>query len=152
MLLQMSPNRWSCLPNSFANALEVPISDIFDFVGHDGSEIIWPELSEPFCRRSFHIQEMIAYAHYCHKLSITEFQAIYGSVPSQSNTNPFKRRSPYLESLLMGENYIGVLTGFYHQMAHAVAWNGYEKLIYDGSRKYTIDNFNIQSFWRFSEK
>lgn len=28
-------------------------------IGHDGSEIIWPDLPDPQCRRSFHIQECL---------------------------------------------------------------------------------------------
>ena len=28
-------------------------------IGHDGSEILWPNLPEPRCRRAFHLQECI---------------------------------------------------------------------------------------------
>ncbi len=58
---QAQPNGWSCLPTSFAMVLEVDVKDIFGWLDHDGSEIIWPELPEPLCRRAFHIQEMVDY-------------------------------------------------------------------------------------------
>ena len=32
---------------------------IIELYGHDGSEILWPELSEPLKRRGFHWQETI---------------------------------------------------------------------------------------------
>ena len=39
--------------------LDMPLADIFDEIGHDGSQIIWPDLPEPMCRRGFHPQELI---------------------------------------------------------------------------------------------
>jgi hypothetical protein len=37
----------------------MPVDMIYERIGHDGSEIIWPHLPEPRCRRAFHIQECI---------------------------------------------------------------------------------------------
>jgi hypothetical protein len=56
---QIKPNRWSCLVTAFAMALDIPVAELIRLVGHDGSEIVNPELPEPGCRRGFHIQEMI---------------------------------------------------------------------------------------------
>jgi hypothetical protein len=39
-------------------AFDVPVARIISLVGHDGSEIAWPELKEPYNRRGFHLQEM----------------------------------------------------------------------------------------------
>ena len=62
MRLLRKPERWMCLPTSFAMVLDLPLSAIFDEIGHDGSQIIWPDLPEPTCRRGFHPQELI---HVC---------------------------------------------------------------------------------------
>jgi len=62
MILQFQPNRWSCLATSFAMALDIPVAQFFDLVGHDGSEILYPELPEPVCRRGIHVQEAIEVA------------------------------------------------------------------------------------------
>jgi hypothetical protein len=62
MRLLRKPERWMCLPASFAIVLDLPLSDIFREIGHDGSQIMWPDLLEPTCRRAFHPQELI---HVC---------------------------------------------------------------------------------------
>lgn len=57
MLLQLKPHSWSCLATSFAMALDIPVRLFELMAGHDGSEIMFPELSEPLCRRGFHVSE-----------------------------------------------------------------------------------------------
>ncbi len=59
MLYQRQPNHWSCLPTAFAISLDVAVLDFIRHIGHDGSEIIWPTLTEPSSRRGFHIQECL---------------------------------------------------------------------------------------------
>lgn len=59
MLVQKSPNRWSCLPTAVAIALNVTVESVISWVGHDGSEITHAGLPEPMNRRGFHQQEMI---------------------------------------------------------------------------------------------
>ena len=59
MRLQPKPQRWMCLPASFAMALDIPLADVLRDVGHDGGSIVWPNLPEPICRRGFHPQELI---------------------------------------------------------------------------------------------
>ena len=51
-----------CLPTAFAMALDMPVADLLAAIGHDGSEIVFPSLPEPLCRRCFHIQEPIQVA------------------------------------------------------------------------------------------
>jgi hypothetical protein len=62
MRLLRKPERWMCLPASFAMALDIPLEAIFKETGHDGSEIVWPQLPEPMRRRGFHPQELV---HVC---------------------------------------------------------------------------------------
>jgi len=40
-------------------ALNIPVAQLIERIGHDGSEIVFPELPEPACRRGFHSQEII---------------------------------------------------------------------------------------------
>lgn len=147
-----APNGWSCLANAFAMALDIPIHEIFKSVGHDGSEIIWKDLPEPFNRRSFHIQEMVAMCRRRFGLYVTEYQAVYALAPTGYNVDPLVRPNlGVMEQMLSLEIHDGVLTGFSGKMPHAVAWDGYEKMIYDaGGCCYSIDKFSIQSFWCFS--
>ena len=52
-------NRWSCLPKAAAIAADVPFEKILEKIGHDGSEILWPDLPGKYQRRSFHTQEIV---------------------------------------------------------------------------------------------
>lgn len=59
MKLQRKPNRWSCIATAFAMALDIPVAEVFRIVGHDGSEVVFPELPEPIGRRGLHLQECL---------------------------------------------------------------------------------------------
>ena len=50
------------MPLAFAMALDMPVAELLAAIGHDGSEIVFPSLPEPLCRRCFHIQELIQVA------------------------------------------------------------------------------------------
>jgi hypothetical protein len=62
MELQQRPEPWMCMPLAFAMALNMPVADLLAALGQDGSEIVFPSLPEPLCRRCFHIQELIQVA------------------------------------------------------------------------------------------
>ena len=47
------------MPLAFAMALEIPVVELLEELGHDGSELVFPNLPEPACRRGFHIQELV---------------------------------------------------------------------------------------------
>jgi hypothetical protein len=59
MQLVPNPNSWSCLLASFASALDVNINVLIDEVGHDGSEIVFPEAIGINKYRAYHPQEFI---------------------------------------------------------------------------------------------
>lgn len=50
-------NGWNCVARAFSAASGVNYSDLIDAIGHDGSEIIWPNHPEPDNRRGFHVFE-----------------------------------------------------------------------------------------------
>ncbi len=58
MQLQRQPSNWSCFITAFAMCIDTPVADLIAEVGHDGSEIIWPELREPLNRRAWTLQEL----------------------------------------------------------------------------------------------
>lgn len=57
MKLQIKPHPWSCLATSFAMALDISVDLFHELAGHDGSEILFPWLPDPLCRRGFHASE-----------------------------------------------------------------------------------------------
>src|SRR4051812_46325565 len=69
---QKTPNKWSCVPTAFAICLDIPVEKIIEEIGHDGSNIIFPHLTEPLCRRGFHLQELFKVCHN-HGYAVTQF-------------------------------------------------------------------------------
>lgn len=43
-------------------ALDIPVRLFEQLAGHDGGEIVFPDLSEPLCRRGFHVSEAVLVA------------------------------------------------------------------------------------------
>ncbi len=62
MKLQLKPERWQCAVTAFAMALDCPVRDLMLCIGHDGGEIVFPDLPEPANRRGHNIYEMIPVA------------------------------------------------------------------------------------------
>lgn len=152
MILQESPNKWSCLPTSFAMALDKEVQQVLSLVGHNGSEIIWPKLKEPYCRRSFHIQEMILIS-YALGYTCTPFEAIPVSKPLGA-TEPYAidiaTPQGRMNDLLF-DNY-GVLIGLGKSgLPHAVAWDGYQIFDPNGTI-YNISSFTLETFWYMRKK
>jgi len=59
MKLQLKPERWQCAATAFAMALDYPVADLMSRLGHDGSEVAFPDLPEPARRRGHNIYELI---------------------------------------------------------------------------------------------
>lgn len=57
MKIQKQPNPYSCLATAIAIAADIDIENMIRELGHDGSEIIFPNAPEPSNHRGFHPQE-----------------------------------------------------------------------------------------------
>jgi hypothetical protein len=148
----LSSNRWSCIPCAFASVLDVSLRDILDFVGHDGSEIIWPNLPEPKRRRGFHIQEMIDFA-WMQSCAVTHFE-ILSSLRPDSASAMFSITSPLaleekLHRILIERSVVGgTLT---NGMRHAVAWDGTKVFDSRAPGITRLNQMNISEFWVVTE-
>lgn len=60
--LQLKHERWQCAVTAFAMVLDCPVADLMMCLGHDGGEIVFPDLPEPANRRSHNLYEMIQVA------------------------------------------------------------------------------------------
>jgi hypothetical protein len=141
--LQKQPNEWSCLPTAFAMVLDIPVAKIFETLDHDGSEVIFPDEPEPYCRRSFHIQEMI---DVCMLRNIgvvaVELHPVSEAQGHQYKVPVSNRRLDYYIV-----NYNGVLVGVGSSgKPHAVAWNG-DKIYDPNGTTYGITDFTIDTFY-----
>jgi len=74
MIRQISPNKWSCLLVSFAQILDVDFKELINYIGHNGSELLFPDdpRGDPYTRRSFNVQEIIDYVLNETLYSVTE--------------------------------------------------------------------------------
>lgn len=144
MKIQMQPNKWSCLPTAFAIALGVPVGEVIKTIGHDGSEIVFPGLTEPFCRRSFHIQELIDVCTH-RNIGIIPVEIAPISETIRRHTYKIPVLSDRIEYYLI--KYTGVLTGIGASgKPHAVAWDGNMVLDPNGG-KYNVRDFQIDTFF-----
>lgn len=119
MQLIESPNRWSCLPASFAMAMGLSLDVILESIGHDGSEIIWPLMPEPQRRRTFHLQECIAVSwRFGWAVTEHEFEPIL--TPDGMQMLYLLARTDIKDIM---RRVSGVLIGRGRANMHAVAWD-----------------------------
>lgn len=131
-------------------ALDIPVDDAVDFIGHDGSDVVFPELTEPKCRRGFHSQELV------------ELAIRYGIFPTPFQVLPTLRSEcgqfshamyPYTIprfALFQGiiESTRGVLEGTGITCHHAVAYDRGKIFDPDGQEfPYSIKNCQAQCFY-----
>jgi len=123
--------------------LDIPVTVIFDYCGHDGSDIIFDGVLDPHGRRSFHIQEMIDFCYYRQKAVIP-----IERTPSGINTFGMIHYLPVCTERihLFLRREVGVLTGTVRNNPHAVAWDRHRILDLDGSI-YDVGSFNIDTLF-----
>lgn len=140
-------NNWSCLPKAFAMASGIPVEVIIEEIGHDGSEILFPQYKEPYCRRGFHIQELINVMD-DHGILVTPFetelQLIGGTKPNYTIKKVKLIDPEYMRRKMF--NSVGVLVGDTNKgNRHAIIWR--TGLMYDNDGS-VVDCFQIKCFYR----
>jgi len=146
MKIQKSPNRWSCLATSFAMVLDTPLQDLIKEIGHDGSEIAFPGLPEPYQRRSFHIQEFV---EPCLRrgflLCPVEGHPMLGAMDRVIQVELPGGNQARLVRML--QSFQGVAVGNGRIGPHAVAWDRHQ--VYDPNGMIYADfaSFTIREFW-----
>lgn len=142
MRQQQSPNAWSCLPTAFAVSVGCSVYDLIEHVGHTGSELTWPNLPEPMCRRGFHIQELIVVLH-ATGYSVTPIER-YSQIAPDVNVPPqiIDNRQRFEQVVNTTR---GVITGHTHRCGHAVAYDHGHILDPRGS-SYRLDDCEANDF------
>jgi len=125
MELQQRPEPWMCMPLSFAMALDMPVGDLLAAIGHDGSEIVFPSLPDPLCRRCFHVQEPIQVA-LSRGLAVTPVELFPVLQPTE--VGPFHKTVLYtdgnwrrFEAVIQASR--GVIDGTGARFGHTVAYD-----------------------------
>jgi hypothetical protein len=147
MILQNQPNRWSCLPTSLAMLSDKSFNEIIALIGHDGSEIVFKDLPEPQCRRSFLIEEI---QYITPTLGFVLVPYFPGVVYKPQEKLSIQVDFPQLGAKMMERD--GIIFGYPmgRTLGHVVAWSALEALIYDpNGTKYPADAgyFVIETFY-----
>lgn len=127
--------------------LDSSVEYLFEKLGHDGSEILWPNLPDPFCRRGHHIEELQYVALGFHRLFVP-FVPAFEYNPGANENLPFARYQFDIAFEAMLKRYDGILVGRWQRgHPHAVAWSAKEGLLYDpeGSIHSDISAFAIDT-------
>ncbi len=143
-------NSWSCIISAAAMVLDLHPDVVEECIGHNGSEIIFPELRDPARRRGFHVQEIIDCAH-AYGYAVTPIEGLPISTPNGTDEYEVKFREDRFGYYLKGN--IGIITGRTRVWAHAVAWDG--DRVFDPRLFSSIALadciMDIDTFWLFSK-
>lgn len=115
--------------------LGITLNEMLTRIGHDGSEIIWPELPEPQRRRTFHIQECLAVAL---RLGFGTTELQFGPSLTPDGQRLHEVTPPIDIRWLMSIS-TGVLYGRGRVTNHVVAWDG-QKVYDPNGTIYDIEN------------
>ena len=142
-------NSWSCVLDAAATVVGCEPEDLIEFIGHDGSEIIYPGLKDPANRKGFHIQEILD----------AVMRLGYGLIPIEARPVQIilENHTDYYEVPVGVERFYnhlkdhnGIIIGKNPSgLYHAVAWVD-NKIIDPIGRIYGLDSckFDIKIFWR----
>ena len=146
MIIREQPNRWSCTVAATATVLDIDISTLVEAIGHDGSEIMFPDLPEPLNRRAFNLQEIgfalwrlgFYFGHFDFiPLSILDTDHIY-----EVHYDDVEKRFQDLMSRTVGVGCGRILN---LDKTHAFAWNG-QKCYDPTGFVYPLSRFELYSF------
>ena len=141
--IQKQPNAATCLVTSFAMVLNIPVAELMEQIGHDGLEILFPDLKPPYCYRGHHIQELI-FACFERGYAVTPIEPIPVSSCGEQRYHHHDMVWWLEKTLLMRH---GVLVGKIRAHEHSVAWDRVN--CHDPATKmiYPIDRFELRTFY-----
>lgn len=126
---------------------ETDLVCVLELFGHDGSQLIWPDLPEPKCRLGFAVNEMVMVAY---RLDCDLIPVIpeWPSRPDKNSAEFLVKVDPvWVEE--MYSTYDGILIGrSCSKNEHAVCWDHDRNLILDpNGTSYPRSMFLTEQFW-----
>lgn len=146
------PPPWSCLVQAWCQVIQWPYWSVIKAIGHDGSEVWWPEQPEPYCRRGFHPQELI---HLGDRFGFvtTTFEPVPMSQSLKGHPRPIEGLTDSFIKILKESN--GVLDGErLDGHSHAIAWVNGEVIDCNIglTRVESLEDFQTRTFYRIKSK
>ena len=124
---QCQPNEASCLLTSVAMLWGVRVEYLMSLLKHDGTEIIFPDLTVPRCYRGFNMDEIMYLAWLReHVIYVFNREVIVGHDEVCTRT----LIGPMLWKTLIENNDCVILND-----SHAFAWDYKKKILHDPSRR-----------------
>jgi len=155
MNLIRSTKPWNCSLTAAAMVMNEPITVLEQLIGHNGSEIIHPELGLNAQREGFHFQNIIDAAitlgFSVTLIQVDPIQTATGKDEYQVNFRDFESNETRFKAYLEGS--IGIITGEASSgLWHAVAWDG-EKCYDPQGRIYPFEDIKIKPrlYWMFNK-
>ena len=134
-----------CLIYSIAMVLDQTPEQVIEGIGHNGLEVVWPQLPLPICLKGVHIQEMVDYALEC-GYAVVEIDALPCNNPIGNDASleieVFPDPVERLTRLLPGRK------GIVCSNVHACAWDG-EKVYDPNGIIYDLLNFELAVVYLF---
>ena len=133
-------------------ALIRPLDEILKLIGHDGSEILWPNLPEPLRRRGFHVEELQYVARRLGFFLVPYIAGVYyrphHPLAINGDFKVIDLTLQYSEVMLQQD---GILVGHYYNSPnnHAVAWDCTTGSLYDpeGYIVSSPESFRAEAFY-----
>ena len=110
LTLQCQPNKFTCLPTAFAIATGIPVDDLLQSIGHDGSDLVY---GSP---RGFHPQEIIEVLFHRGWACVQ-----FDKITCMSYPGGGTEREVDLKEVMKSP---GVICGTFNGQQHAAAWDG----------------------------
>lgn len=134
-----------CVVAAFAMVMGMTMDSLIERLGHDGLERVLKDAPEPFCFRSFHPQEFVdVLLKTGFATTMIELHPLLKHGDVAVNHAAMLGEDRFFEALLYGD---GVIFGTTNNgIGHAVAWDGFERKIYD-SRGYSYEWNSEQDFY-----
>jgi hypothetical protein len=128
---------------ALAMTLDIPVSELVEDVGHDGSEVIFPLLKEPMCRKGFHSQEIVRLA-FKSGFAMTPFELFPTIMANDHSTTHKVWDETYSRAFFMGavNSTSGILEGRGTSCKHAV--HNSCGTLYDPDPNGTVYPFSFQ--------
>lgn len=127
--LQRQPNPWSCTPTAFAIAANIPVATLIEWIGHDGSDMMYPELGDTLGRRAFSAQECIIPLLLNLGKAFVSIEVEQECFLDEDKSYVISCDDATLAELLDYSN--AVLSGRIHGKVHSVAWCRESRQLYD---------------------
>lgn len=124
--------------------LNLRVEKLLEQLGHDGSEVLWPDLRDPFRRRGHHIEE-IQYVAWRMGAFFVPFVPRWEYNPDAAPDRRFVAydRAEACRQVMWRTD--GIMVGQYKRGSpHAVAWDSKERLIYDPEGNIIDDHTSFQ--------